>query len=50
MPPDLPPRQPGGWEGRVFMADDFDTLPEEVIDTFYESRIDPETEQEDEDA
>ena len=42
--PDLPQRQPGGWEGRVFMADDFDALPDEVVEPFYASRIEPETE------
>lgn len=29
------PRVPGGWEGRVFMADDFDApLPEEILRGF----------------
>jgi prevent-host-death family protein len=28
------PRTPGGWEGRVSIADDFDTLPEEVAAAF----------------
>jgi|APTNR8051073442_1049403.scaffolds.fasta_scaffold00402_32 antitoxin (DNA-binding transcriptional repressor) of toxin-antitoxin stability system len=27
-------RQPGGWEGRVWIADDFDELPEEVAAAF----------------
>ena len=30
------PRKPGGWEGRVLMADDFDApLPKELEDAFY---------------
>jgi prevent-host-death family protein len=40
------PREPGGWEGRVWIADDFDEMTgeyEEVIDDFYRKRgIDPE--------
>lgn len=29
------PRQPGGWEGRVYIADDFDEpLPEEIQAAF----------------
>ena len=29
------PRKPGGWEGKVWMADDFDApLPEELEDAF----------------
>lgn len=31
---DLSPRVPGGWEGRVRIADDFDGLPEEVAAAF----------------
>lgn len=27
-------RTPGGWEGRVVMADDFDATPDWVIDAF----------------
>jgi prevent-host-death family protein len=30
----LEPRQPGGWEGRVWMADDFDELPPEILAAF----------------
>ena len=45
-PSGLPPRQPGGWEGRVFIADDFDTLPDDVIDAFYETKIDSEIDRE----
>jgi len=40
----LQPRRPGGWEGKVWMADDFDTLPDEVIDSFYNSSLFPEDE------
>ena len=30
------PREPGGWEGRLWMADDFDApLPKELEDAFY---------------
>jgi len=28
------PREMGGWEGRVWIADDFDELPEEVAAAF----------------
>jgi prevent-host-death family protein len=28
------PRQPGAWSGRVWMSDDFDVLPDEVLATF----------------
>ena len=28
------PRVPGGWEGRVWIAEDFDELPAEVAATF----------------
>jgi prevent-host-death family protein len=28
------PRKPGGWEGRVWMAPDFDELPPEVAAAF----------------
>lgn len=29
------PRQPGGWEGQVYIADDFDDpLPDEVLQAF----------------
>jgi prevent-host-death family protein len=31
---EAPPRKPGGWEGRVWMADDFDELPEEIAAAF----------------
>ena len=30
------PREPGGWEGRLWMADDFDApLPKALEDAFY---------------
>lgn len=28
------PRSPGGWEGKVWIADDFDELPEEIAAAF----------------
>ena len=28
------PRRPGGWEGRVWIAPDFDDTPQDVIDDF----------------
>ncbi|HEX3814266.1 MAG TPA: type II toxin-antitoxin system Phd/YefM family antitoxin [Mycobacteriales bacterium] len=28
------PREPGGWAGKVWMADDFDELPDEVQRAF----------------
>jgi antitoxin (DNA-binding transcriptional repressor) of toxin-antitoxin stability system len=28
------PREPGGWEGRVWISEDFDELPEEVAAAF----------------
>lgn len=28
------PRTPGGWEGRVTVAEDFDELPEELVAAF----------------
>ena len=27
-------RTPGGWEGRVRVADDFDALPQDLVDAF----------------
>lgn len=30
------PRSPGCWRGQVWMADDFDETPEEIIDSFYD--------------
>ena len=35
------PRQPGGLEGRIAIAPDFDETPREVIDSFYESKLFP---------
>jgi prevent-host-death family protein len=32
--PEQTPRTLGGWEGRVRIADDFDTTPDELIDLF----------------
>ena len=31
----LEPRKPGGWEGRVWIADDFDELPPDLLAAFY---------------
>ena len=31
---DLPPRRPGGFEGEVWMADDFDSWPEDILESF----------------
>ena len=31
---DRTPRQLGGWEGRVWIADDFDELPDEIVEAF----------------
>lgn len=31
---DASPRQPGGWEGRVWIAEDFDELPADVAAAF----------------
>lgn len=31
---DQAPRQLGGWEGRVTMAEDFNELPDHVLDAF----------------
>ena len=34
--PPPPPRKPGGWEGRLWMADDFDApLPPALENAFY---------------
>ena len=27
-------REPGGWEGQIWIADDFDELPEEILAAF----------------
>jgi len=29
------PRKPGAWKGRVWMADDFDELPPDILAAFY---------------
>ena len=34
-PYDLPPRQPGAWKGKVWMAPDFDETDQEIIDAFH---------------
>jgi prevent-host-death family protein len=28
------PRKPGRWQGRIWIADDFDATPDEIIDAF----------------
>ena len=35
------PRTPGGWEGQVRIADDFDETSEDLIGAFYNSPILP---------
>ena len=36
LEPSTRPRKPGGWEGKVWMADDFDApLPRELEDALY---------------
>lgn len=40
-PEDVAPRPLGTWRGQVEIADDFDTLPEEIVDTFYTSTLEP---------
>ena len=36
LQPSTRPRKPGGWEGKVWMADDFDApLPKELEDAFH---------------
>jgi prevent-host-death family protein len=39
--PELPPRKPGSWKGKVWIAPDFDETPEEIIDSFYNSVLFP---------
>ena len=34
-----PPRTPGGWEGRVRMAEDFDETPSELVQAFNEPAL-----------
>lgn len=29
------PRKPGAWKGRVWMSDDFDELPPDILAAFY---------------
>jgi prevent-host-death family protein len=35
------PRKPGGWKGKIWIADDFDETSEDLIDAFYDSPISP---------
>jgi prevent-host-death family protein len=37
------PRQPGAWRGQIWMADDFDDLPEDLLAAF-EGRLEDEIE------
>lgn len=36
---DEPPRTPGGWEGRVRMAEDFDEMPADLLRAFEEPKL-----------
>ncbi|MBF6620042.1 MAG: type II toxin-antitoxin system Phd/YefM family antitoxin [Patulibacter sp.] len=36
-----PPRMPGAWRGQVWMTDDFDETPDDVVDPFYASTLFP---------
>lgn len=40
-PDEIEPRPLGTWRGKVEVSDDFDALPDEVLDAFYASRIEP---------
>jgi len=40
-PEEAAPRPLGTWRGKVEVSDDFDALPEEVVDAFYSSRVEP---------
>lgn len=40
-PAEPAPRTLGTWRNRVQIADDFDTLPDVIIGSFYTSRIEP---------
>ena len=41
----IQPRKLGGdWEGKVWMADDFDNTPDSIIESFYNSKIYPDGE------
>lgn len=37
----LKERKPGGLEGQIWIAPDFDETPQDVIDSFYNSKIFP---------
>lgn len=37
----LKERKPGGLEGQIWVAPDFDETPQDVIDSFYNSKIFP---------
>lgn len=36
-----PPRTPGAWAGDVWMADDFDATPDDVVSSFYDGDLVP---------
>jgi prevent-host-death family protein len=40
------PRKLGGWEGKIWIADDFDETDEELIDLFYGSEDEERSEDE----
>jgi prevent-host-death family protein len=48
LPEQREPRQPGGWEGQIWCADDWEETPQELIDAFEADdpllRIRPESE------
>ena len=35
------PRPLGGWRDQVEISENFDSLPDEVVDAFYNSKIEP---------
>ena len=41
----LKERKPGGLEGQIWIAPDFDETPQDVIDSFYNSKIFPDEEE-----
>jgi prevent-host-death family protein len=36
-----PARTPGAWAGAIWMADDFDDTPEDVVSAFYDGELAP---------
>lgn len=41
--PPRPARTPGAWAGEVWIADDFDDTPEDVVAGFYDGELVPPT-------